>query len=61
MKHKIDIWAKHKLTGRSHIAGHSEIDESDIEELALNKYIEGRTMLQEDVFEYYTRLDETII
>ena len=58
MKHKISIWKKNKEAGSAIIEAHLEINEFNIEDYALTKYLdEHRT---DDRFEYSARLDETI-
>ena len=60
MKHKIDIWAKNKLTNSMHIINHLEITEDDIKEVALKKHMDSHDE-NEETHEYFAEIDETII
>ena len=59
MKLTIDIWAKNKDTGSFHIADKIIIDESDIEDYAIEKYKGKHFGGLRDNFEYSARIDKT--
>ncbi len=46
MKHKVDIWALNKETSFNTIIATIEIDEYDIEKLAVSKYLENHTTVK---------------
>jgi hypothetical protein len=59
MKHKILIWSKNKETQKQfRIETHMELDQAEIEELAMSKYNEG--WHGDESREYWAELDETI-
>ena len=59
MKHSLSIWSKRKSDGKSFIIhAHVTVTQEQIEELAVNEYIDGNSNINEDR-EYWAELDET--
>jgi len=59
MKIKVDIWKRSRKTGGYLIDYHMVINDTDIEELALEKY-KKQYNLDEETYEYSAQIDETI-
>lgn len=58
MEFKIEIWTKNKETGYNSIINHIVVNEFNVEEFAISKYLKENTI--DDRFEYSAHLNEII-